>query len=361
MPDNTNAFLAHLPSFHRALYRWYKAEGRRDLPWRNTRDPYAIYVSEIMLQQTQVKTVLERHYAPFLKRFPTLKALARAPREEVVKQWEGLGYYTRAANLHAAAQQSGGVLPQTVEALMALPGIGRNTASAVAAFAFNVSVPVMEANVKRVLCRVFALPAPDDKELWDKATLLLDAAHPFDYNQAMMDVGALLCTKRNPLCGECPLNAMCKGKAAPQSYPAPRAAKQVPVRKRVIVAFHDADGLYYLMRREGRFLTGMYGFMEYDEGTQHAYFLGQNYPLRARQRIGHIMQTYSHFTLDAEVYACPVDAGPQTDSNAAVCMAALADIERYPLSRADQKIVALLILSLPQPAAAAKKRRRKTA
>lgn len=325
-------------AFHEALQRWYKTHGRRDLPWRNTSDPYAIYLSEIMLQQTQVKTVLEGYYAPFLKTFPTLAALANADRQAVTKQWEGLGYYTRAANLHKASQACKGVLPQTVEALHALPGIGRNTARAIACFAFGHAVPVMEANVRRILCRVFALRKADEDILWEKAEQLVDTQNPFDYNQAMMDIGALVCTKRNPRCGECPLAGICLGKASAESYPAAKVAKITPIRERIIVALRDKQGYYYLQRRETRFLNGLYGFPEYEPGTKSILHRNRDYSLKATQIIGQIRQTYSHFTLHGIVYLLPVVQTKNTDLH----QVTLEGMKLLPLSRADHKIMALL-------------------
>jgi A/G-specific adenine glycosylase len=310
------------------------------LPWRNTRDPYPIYLSEIMLQQTQVKTVLERYYFQFLKRFPTLKSLAQVNREAVIKQWEGLGYYTRAGNLHAAAQQCMGMLPHMPEALMALPGIGKNTANAVACFAFGAVVPVMEANVRRVLCRIFALKIPDEKILWDKAYLMLDTKNAHDYNQAMMDIGALVCTKRNPRCAECPLSVICRGKSSPESYPSPKQAKATPVRRHVIVVFTAPGGKYYLVRRETRFLGGLYGFMEYAPEIKTADFLGKTYALQKKHLIGQVTQTYSHFTLEAKIYAVPLRSpGKMTRG---MKLATLEEMARLPLSGADHKIVQLL-------------------
>lgn len=338
MPDKTNDFKTRLTRVHRAISRWYQAHGRRHLPWRNTRDPYAVYVSEIMLQQTQVRTVLERYYTPFLRRFPTLASLAKAKEQEVMKLWEGLGYYTRATNLHKAAQQCGGILPQTVEGLIQLPGIGRNTAHAIACFAFGASESVMEANVRRVLCRVFALRKADDKVLWQKARQVLDTENAFDYNQAMMDIGALVCTKRNPQCGECPLSLICKGKTNPASYPAAKRAKVIPVRTRVIVAARDDKGQFYIARRKTRFLKGLYGFMEYEAETKSVLFAGAHYPLLAKDRLGVVTQSYSHFTLNAMVYLLPVSRHNVPGLQATT----LEKIKRLPLSRADQKIVEMI-------------------
>ena len=228
--------------FHKRLHRWYAAHGRKRLPWRGTTDSYAIYVSEIMLQQTQVATVMERYYFPFLKRFPTLAALAKAPQNDVLAAWQGLGYYNRALNLHKAAKGCKGILPQTVDELMALPGIGKNTAHAIAAFAYHQPVAVMEANVKRVLSRIFALKTPSELELWEKADLLLDASAPFDYNQAMMDIGAMICKKRSPLCNQCPAENICEGKPRPNPIRPPEAKKRRRCAKNILLCFATQPG-----------------------------------------------------------------------------------------------------------------------
>lgn len=310
-----------------------------------------------MLQQTQVKTVLERYYAPFLKTFPTLAALANADGQAVAKQWEGLGYYNRATNLHKAAKLSNGALPNTVEALHALPGIGRNTAHAVACFAFGQAVPVMEANVRRVLCRVFALTQADEDTLWDKAQQLLDTKNPFDYNQAMMDIGALVCTKRNPRCTDCPLATICQGKSSPESYPTPKAAKPTPVRKRIIVAMRDKNGYYYLRQRDSKFLHGLFGFPEYETGTQSILHHNRHYPLQASQVIGQVTQTYSHFTLQAVVHLLPVAQTKEKET--ALHRATLDDMKTLPLSRADHKIMKLLADAYAQTLPTQETRRKK--
>lgn len=260
------------------------------MPWRNTRDPYAIWLSEVMLQQTQVKTVLERYYFPFLEKFPTIQDLVAAPRDVVLKAWEGLGYYNRAANLHKAAQLASDGLPDTAEALLTLPGIGRNTANAVASFAFNRAVPVMEANVKRVLCRIFALEEPSVDLLWQKAELLLDKEQPFDYNQAMMDIGAYICTPRAPRCIECPAQEICIGKEQAERYPAAKKKKEVPVRESHVIVCCNRNGEFFLQAREGAFLRGLYEFAFFDAGQNEAPIM-----------IGEANQTYSHFKAIAQV------------------------------------------------------------
>jgi A/G-specific adenine glycosylase len=307
--------------FHRRLHRWYAKNGRKSLPWRVTNDPYHIYVSEIMLQQTQVKTVLERYYQPFLTRFPTLSMLAKAPRKDVLKMWEGLGYYNRASNMHETAKRCGGKLPKTVEELLTLPGIGQNTAHAVAAFAHKIQVPVLEANVKRVLSRLNAEKTPLNAQLWRLADMLLDRKNPFDYNQAMMDLGALVCTKRAPKCDICPANAICEGKTSPESYPTKKTKKIQPVRRKNIVVLR-ARNKYFAVPREGKFLQGLYQFTE---------------TKRPRGRtLGHIRQQYSHFTLEAKVSVSDV---AKTDGNH---WYTLTELKALPFSAAEQKILGLL-------------------
>jgi A/G-specific adenine glycosylase len=212
-----------------AVLDWYRA-GHRDLPWRHTRDPYAILVSELMLQQTQVDRVLPK-YREFLERYPSLEALAAAGRDDVIRTWKGLGYNLRAVRLHEIARQAvasyGGRLPDTLAGLLALKGIGRYTAAAVACFAFGAAEPVMDTNVRRVLGRIFADTAPtavdDDRLAWQVAEAALprtdetDAYDPgavYDWNQALMDLGATVCLARNPRCLSCPAHDWCTARAA---------------------------------------------------------------------------------------------------------------------------------------------------
>lgn len=314
---------------HAALAEWYARAGRQSLPWRTTSDPYAIWVSEVMLQQTQVATVRDRYYLPFLTRFPTLDALADAPLAEVLKAWEGLGYYARARNLHRAAQMAAPNFPRTVEGMMALPGVGRNTAHAVVAFAYRRNVPVVEANVKRLLHRLAAREAIGEGELWEMAAGLVDADDPFTHNQAMMDVGALICTPRAPRCGECPLALICEGKDAPLRYPARKSRKVIPVREKLIVITEDAEGRLYLTPRKTAFLGGLYGFPEYDADTRE--IAVDRFTL-----LGGIEQMYSHFRLSASVLY-----SPQGDSGGSEGWFTREEIGRLPLSRADHKALAL--------------------
>lgn len=326
---------AGVRAFHKKLARWYEAHGRRELPWRNTRDAYAIYLSEAMLQQTQVKTVLERFYHPFLTRFPSLAALASADEKDVLHAWQGLGYYSRARNLHRAAQMANGKMPNTVEGLIALPGIGRNTAHAVAAFAYHLPVPVLEANVKRVVARIFALKVPNEKQLWEYAGQLLNRDSPFNYNQAMMDIGSMVCTRRMPDCPACPANNICQGKHDPEAYPAAKVKKGVPVRRHRIVVLQNAKGQYYATPRESRFLGGLYHFVELAEDATSFAFKERIFALKNARMLGDIVQKYSHFTLEAQVFLLKIDgSGTHWHGNNA--------LRQLPFSNAEQKILQLL-------------------
>jgi A/G-specific adenine glycosylase len=199
------------------LLEWFRTNGRHDLPWRQTRDPYKIYISEVMLQQTQVERVKE-YYARFLERFPTLRALSKASQEEVLALWSGLGYYSRATNLLKTARICGDRLPNSYEELLKLPGIGDYTASAICSFAYNQPVAVIDTNIKRLICRHFATTT----NLKSLAHRWLDRSRPKEHNLALMDLGALVCTPKNPACSSCPLHATCQGKHDPLAFTKPK-------------------------------------------------------------------------------------------------------------------------------------------
>lgn len=301
--------------------------GRHQLPWRQTKDPYAIYLSEIMLQQTQVDTVLSSYYEPFLARFPTLQALADAEEEEVLSLWQGLGYYRRAKHLHKAAKLAAPVLPKTVEGMLALPGVGKNTAHAVLSFAYEQPLPVLEANVKRVLMRVAAI-SHFTEALWEIADSFMDKEDPFVYNQAMMDIGSMLCTPKNPNCTACPLSSDCLGQMHPESYPAKKARKLTHVRKKDIYVLQNREGYVQMIPRKTAFLGGLYGFLEMDRGAPTTF--------SDICKLGHITQTYSHFKLDANVYLVRDHAIDNKD------FYSLHQAKKLPMSRADEKVIALL-------------------
>jgi A/G-specific adenine glycosylase len=242
-----------------ALLRWYKAS-HRDLPWRRTRDPYAIWVSEIMLQQTRVEVVVA-YYQRFVERFPTPQALAAAPVEDVLFAWAGLGYYRRARQLHAAAAQvvreHDGIVPSSDQALRALPGVGRYTAGAIRSIAFGKAAPIVDGNVARVLSRVFTLKgrpgetAFEDK-LWELAEQLVPASDPSAFNQGLMELGATVCLPRAPRCKACPLALECRAHALGQEEAFPRTKPRKATESRSLIAWivRDARGRV-LMRKRG--------------------------------------------------------------------------------------------------------------
>lgn len=202
-----------------SLLKWYKKCGRHELPWRKTRNMYHVYLSEVMLQQTQVSRVKEHFYPQFLEKYPTLQVLAKADIDDVLAQWSGLGYYSRARNLHKTAElcaiQS---LPTKMEELQKLPGIGRYTASAICSFALDQNVTVVDTNIKRVLRRYFAKEEASETYILEKAEEFLNTKKPRAHNLALMDLGSLVCTPSNPQCKECPLSFTCKGKNEPDLY-----------------------------------------------------------------------------------------------------------------------------------------------
>ena len=231
--------------FRRRLLRWYHVH-KRDLPWRGTRDPYQVWLSEIMLQQTRVSAVLG-YYQRFVKRFPDIHALASAPLPSVLAVWSGLGYYRRARMLHAAARkvlrEYDGKFPHTTEQLLTLPGIGRYTAAAIASIAFDEPVAAVDGNVERVLRRLHGRPL-SGAALWQATTELLSKRHPGDFNQAMMELGATVCLPRNPACLACPVNPWCASRGA-------RIEQQAGSRKkrRIFYALDCRHDSVFLVRR----------------------------------------------------------------------------------------------------------------
>jgi A/G-specific adenine glycosylase len=248
-------------TLHRLLLAWYR-RARRDLPWRTTRDPYRIWVSEVMLQQTTVKTVVP-YYEAFVERFPSLAPLAGAKEEEVLGLWSGLGYYHRARNLRRGAEHvvshHAGRFPKTLEAALAVPGVGLYTASAILSIAHGLALPVVDGNVRRVLARLFALEGPEwksDGPFYNKAEDLLDRENPGDWNQALMELGATLCTPRKPACPACPLRAHCEARARGIAERLPEGrSRRAPVDVSVAAAVIERDGRILLTRRaEGRLM-----------------------------------------------------------------------------------------------------------
>ena len=262
-----------VPAVRARVLRWYRRH-RRDLPWRRTRDPYAIWVAETMLQQTRSQTVL-RYFDRFLRRFPTVGSLARAPQSAVLTLWSGLGYYSRARNLHLAARgvaaAHAGRVPADPRVLRSLPGVGRYTAGAVASIAFGRCEPVLDGNVARVLARWFGVrgdprAGPIRAELWKLAAELVSPRAPGDWNQALMELGATVCTPRAPGCERCPLRSECRAcrGACVDEVPG-RMRRRVPERVRRAALVVERRGKVLLMRRDtGRLLRGLWEFPAID-------------------------------------------------------------------------------------------------
>jgi A/G-specific adenine glycosylase len=295
---------AHLRS---RLLAFFDARSR-DLPWRRTADPYAIWVSEIMLQQTRVETVIP-YFRRWMERFPDVEALASAPREEVMKAWEGLGYYRRARMLHEAAgivrDRHDGSLPATPEGLRSLPGIGPYTAGAVASIAFAVPEPAVDGNVRRVLARLLDLPDPGAARLRKEARRLVDPERPGDFNQALMELGATVCTPRSPECTRCPVASLCRARArgVQEERPLPRGSSPVPhahFAVAVMVA-RGEDGPRVLLARRPD--DGMLGGLWEFPGVR----LGEGSPGGARSE-----------TAAAEVAASLVEGGREPVANGAI-------------------------------------------
>lgn len=231
------------PLWRKNLLSWYQLHGRHHLPWRNLTGihaPYGVYVSEIMLQQTQVKRVLESYYSPFMAAFPTLGSLAYASEQSLLKLWQGLGYYTRVRNMHKSAQiclaQHKGYLPSTHKELLTLPGIGAYSAGAILCFGFLQATSFVDGNIARILSRAFALTHPTQKQLQALADILLDREQSFAYNQGLLDVGAGICTPKNTLCTACPFEKLCSGKEQPILYPTPKIRKLQPLELHLLFA-----------------------------------------------------------------------------------------------------------------------------
>lgn len=259
-----------LSGFAGEIVRWQMAHGRNSLPWQNTRDPYRVWLSEIMLQQTQVATVLD-YYARFLQRFPTVSELAAAEQDGVLALWSGLGYYSRARNLHRCAQEvmalHAGQFPRTAEQLQTLPGIGRSTAAAIASFCFGERVAILDGNVKRVLTRVLAFSADlaqsaNERELWSRATDLLPEQNLPEtmprYTQGLMDLGATICTGRQPQCLLCPVQALCRGLATgePGKYPVKTRKLKRSAQALSLLWAQRPDGSVWLEKRSSPGIWG---------------------------------------------------------------------------------------------------------
>lgn len=252
--------------FQQNVLAWFDQQGRKDLPWQQNITPYRVWLSEIMLQQTQVVTVIP-YFQAFITKFPDVESLAQAPVDEVLQLWSGLGYYARARNLHKAARIicEQGRFPDTLDGLMALPGIGQSTAGAILSIAFNKSHPILDGNVKRVLARFKAIPgwtgnSQTNKQLWEISANLTPEIRVAEYTQAMMDLGATVCTRSKPACEKCPLTTACMAflTQTAANFPTPKKAKALPVKQLVFLLLHNTQQVL-LEKRPPTGIWGDYG------------------------------------------------------------------------------------------------------
>lgn len=297
-------------SFADSLLDWWDLHGRKDLPWQRDRDPYHVWVSEIMLQQTQAQTVAG-YYERFIETFPSISALAQAPQDAVLHHWAGLGYYARARNLHKAAQQleaqHSGQMPDEFDAIVALPGIGRSTAGAIASFCFNQRKPILDGNVKRVLARMFKVegwPGRTDvaKRLWQLADDLTPTQRVADYTQAIMDLGATVCIRTRPLCAECPLAFRCAVAGSDEAlrYPGRKPRKDLPTRRAKALIVSDRRGRLLLTKRPPTGIWGgLWSFPECAEDENEQQWFQREYGLAVKTQPAEpeSIHVFSHYRL----------------------------------------------------------------
>ncbi|MEA3365847.1 MAG: A/G-specific adenine glycosylase, partial [Candidatus Hydrogenedentes bacterium] len=344
----------------RALLAWY-SRNARELPWRSTRDPYAVWVSEIMLQQTRIDQGTP-YFTRFMDAFPTVQALAAASEDAVLKQWEGLGYYSRARNLHRAAKavvsEQEGAFPETAEGWRALPGVGRYTAGAIASIAFNEPVPVLDGNVKRVLTRLLDITQPIDQSrteqrLWALVEALVSPRRPGDFNQAMMELGAMVCVPKAPLCTTCPLRKVCRSAARGTQTERPvKRKKAATPHYEIVVAAIEKNERFLLGKRPPKGLLG--GLWEFPGGAaQSGETHKQALKREIREKLGVgirvgglaavVNHAYSHFKVTLNVYRCTVESGtPQPKSHTALKWVPRAHFDRYAFPKANHKFLDVL-------------------
>ncbi len=308
-------------SFSSSLLIWFDQYGRKHLPWQQQRTPYRVWVSEIMLQQTQVNTVIP-YYDRFMQRFPDVRTLAEADADTVLHHWTGLGYYARARNLHKTAKivqaEHAGVFPDSVDALSALPGIGRSTAGAIRALGMGKHAVILDGNVKRVLCRVHCVEgAPDQSKvqevLWQLAAQHTPRERCADYTQAIMDLGATLCARTKPACGLCPLNTECAAFNTNRTadYPGKKPTKKLPVKSTYMLIFHHREAQQVLLEKRPPqgIWGGLWSFPETDDIASFDNVLNSQLlsaPGDAKQW-SPLRHSFSHYHLDITPVVIPLD------------------------------------------------------
>jgi A/G-specific adenine glycosylase len=335
--------------FSRLLLAWYGANGRR-LPWRATRNPYAIWVSEIILQQTRVAQGMD-YFHRFMQLFPDFRALAAAPEDEVMKAWQGLGYYSRARNLHAAARvmAAAGAFPDTYEGVLALPGVGEYTAAAICAFAYDMPCAVVDGNVYRVLSRYLGIDTPIDttagkRQIAEAARLMMDAARPADYNQAIMDFGAMQCTPASPRCGDCPLADSCAARAAGTVDSLPVKQRRTQVVPRYFTYIYVRAGANtYIAKRTGRDIwRNLYELplietpepLTFEALLRHPRFrewMGEG-SLEVRLVEKDVKHVLSHRVIHADFYEVTVGEDHPLQMSDFLCVK-VEDLHKFPVSR----------------------------
>jgi len=295
-------------AFQRNILVWFDQHGRKDLPWQKDLTPYRVWLSETMLQQTQVATVIP-YFNAFIAKFPDIADLANAPADEVLHLWSGLGYYARARNLHKTAQliAEQGRFPDTLDELLTLPGIGLSTAGAILSIAFNKSHPILDGNVKRVLTRFRAVSgwpgnSAVNKELWAISAKLTPIDRVADYTQAMMDLGATVCTRSKPACEVCPLNGECLARRENNvsAYPTPKPAKILPIKQLTLLLLSNADKCILLEKRPPTGIWGgLWSLPEFDSVEEaHDWCLARNIHIAGQQILATRRHTFSHYHLD---------------------------------------------------------------
>ncbi len=348
-------------SFSQHLLDWYRAN-KRDLPWRRTTDPYRIWISETLLQQTQVTTVIP-YYERFLAHFPTVQALAAAPLDDVLKTWEGAGYYARARNLHRAAkeivEQYGGKLPDTVDELLKLPGIGRYTAGAIASIAFSRDAPILDGNVIRVLCRYFGIREDirDNStrdELWELSTELVPHGEASDFNQALMDHGATICTPRKPRCLLCPVMRGCvaRQEGIQEQLPVKRKKKPNPHYIIGVGIIWKRGSILIQQRKPEGLLGGLWEFpggkLEPGESLSDCVHREVKEELGIEVKVGEefaaVDHGYTHFSITMHAFSCEYLSGrPRPVSATAYKWVKPGELEKYAFPAANRKIIAKLL------------------
>jgi A/G-specific adenine glycosylase len=359
--NTTKRFKEILTTFHVGLLRWYK-KNKRNLPWRETNSPFIIWISEIMLQQTRVETVVP-YFQRFISLFPNVQTLAKADLQDVLKAWEGLGYYSRVRNMHRAAKiitdKFDGHFPSSFEDIIQLPGIGRYTAGAIGSIAFRIAVPVVDGNVIRVLSRIFEIKeditlAKTKNQFWQLAEQLVPPTSPGDFNQAIMELGATVCLPRNPLCTNCPLSSVCRAniKNCQTAFPVKKPKSPIP-HHRIGAGLIWRNGELLITRRPETGLLG--GLWEFPGGKQEKGETVEECVKReiveelgikidVKQHFLNVKHAYSHFRITLDIFHCQWISGePTCKACSDFRWVKISQLDDFPFPKANKRIVEKLM------------------